>query len=175
MSHTHWTGSPNYSPVRMGVEAVVIHLIDDEMDNDIKGTDYWFRSPGSGVSAHYAVSSGGDVHQYVTEQMSAFHAGRVYKPTWALLKKIEGRIASPNIYTIGVEHEGRPDDEWPEAMLEASAKLVAQICSRHRIPKDRDHIIGHRELNSLKTCPGNWIDLKKYVDRVRAYAGAEVV
>jgi hypothetical protein len=90
----------------------------------------------------------------------------VINPTWSLLKP---RV-NPNFYTIGIEHEGRPDDVWPEAQLAASATLIGQITSRWSIALDDLHVIRHHQIRASKTCPGNWVQLKDLLARVAAIA-----
>jgi N-acetylmuramoyl-L-alanine amidase len=153
-----WIGSPNKDKGREGYrpEAIVIHI----MEGTLKGTDAWFLNEESGVSAHYGIGKDGIIHQYVSEMDRAWHAGRVVGPTWRLLRT----DINPNWYTIGIEHEGRADSGWPQSMYEASAELISDICLRWSIPCDRDHIIGHREIRSDKTCPGHVADLAKLVE-----------
>jgi hypothetical protein len=74
---------------------------------------------------------------------------------------------NPNWYTIGIEHEGRADTPWSNALYDASARLIDEICRRWAIPCDRDHIIGYREIRADKTCPGIEVDLDKLVDMVK--------
>ncbi|MDH3638577.1 MAG: N-acetylmuramoyl-L-alanine amidase [Gammaproteobacteria bacterium] len=159
-----WISSPNFTVGRRGYqpEAIVIHI----MAGTLAGTDSWFSQKQSQVSAHYGVGIGGQIHQYVDESDSAWHAGRRYVPTWTLIK--DG--VNPNLYTIGLEHEGHADDTWPEAMYDASARLVKDICLRWGIPIDRRHIVGHREIYSRKTCPGNKVDLNKLVRLAKSAA-----
>lgn len=135
-----WIGSPNkmigrgeYKP-----EAIVIHI----MDGTLSGTDSWFSTSKSMVSSHYGVGKTGTIHRYVREEDTAWHAGLVLNPTWKLIKS----GISPNLYTIGIEHEGTADTVWPDAMKQASATLIKDICNRWKIPLDRDHIIGHYEI-----------------------------
>lgn len=156
-----WKSSPNKVKGRGGYrpEALVIHV----MEGTLPGTDAWFANPASKVSAHYGLGKGGAVHQYVLDTDQAWHAGRVYSPSW---KGIHAGV-SPNRYTIGIEHEGRADDVWPEAMLDASATLIRDLCTRWAIPIDRDHVVGHREIYARKTCPGNTVDLAALVKRAR--------
>ena len=153
-----WIGSPNKDKGREGYrpEAIVIHI----MEGTLKGTDAWFSNDESGVSAHYGVGKNGEIHQYVGESDRAWHTGRIVSPTWRLLKT----DVNPNWYTIGIEHEGREDTSWSNAMYTASARLIDEICRRWSIPCDRDHIIGHREIRSDKTCPGFEVELDKLVD-----------
>lgn len=136
-----WKGRDGQKP-----EAIVIHI----MAGTLKGTDSWFATTDSEVSAHYGVGKNGEVHQYVEEQDTAWHAGAAYKPSWSLIKP----KVNPNSYTIGIEHEGQSADEWTPEMKAASAELIRGICSRWNIPIDREHIIGHYEIYSKKpNCP----------------------
>jgi len=153
-----WIGSCNKALGRRGFrpEAIVIHI----MEGTLAGTDEWFNDPVSKVSAHYGIGRGGQVHQYVHEGDTAYHAGRVFGSTWPLRKA----GVNPNLYTVGIEHEGGEDSEWPDALYEASAELVAMVGSRWGIPLDRLHVIGHREIYARKTCPGRVVDLDHLVD-----------
>lgn len=140
--------TPNFTAGRVAAkpEIVVIHI----MDGTLTGTDSWFASPESGVSAHYSVGKKGEVHQYVKETDTAWHAGRVKNPSFSLYKK----DVNPNLYTIGIEHEGNATTVWSPAMKKASAELLKDICARWNIPLDRDHVIGHYQVFSAKPdCP----------------------
>ena len=142
-SSNFWVGRKSYRP-----EGVVIHI----MDGTLVGTDSWFANPNSQVSAHYGIGKNGEVHQYVKEEDAAWHAGRVDAPLWKLIRA----NINPNLYTIGIEHEGRPNDVWTEAMKQASAILIRDICQRWQIPIDRNHIVGHFEIFSKKpNCPAS--------------------
>jgi N-acetyl-anhydromuramyl-L-alanine amidase AmpD len=157
-SPNFWAGRKGYRP-----EGVVIHI----MDGTLVGTDSWFANPASQVSAHYGVGRTGEVHQYVKEEDTAWHAGRVDTPVWGLIKP----NINPNLYTIGVEHEGKPDDVWTDAMKQASAALIREICQRWQIPIDRNHIVGHFEIFSKKpNCPARD---KKIIDEIVALAGGQ--
>ncbi|MCC6364428.1 MAG: amidase [Bryobacterales bacterium] len=146
---------PGFQP-----EAIVIHI----MDGTLAGTDNWFLNPRAKVSAHYGVGRKGEVHQYVAETDTAFHAGLAVNPSWALLKP----GVNPNFYTIGIEHEGKADDEWEEAKLAASGALIAEIAGRRHIPLDRRHVIAHREIRASKTCPGFKVSLDDLIARAKA-------
>ena len=155
-SPNFWAGRNGYRP-----EAIVIHI----MDGTLVGTDAWFTNPASQVSAHYGIGKNGEVHQYVKEDDTAWHAGRIDTPTWKFIKpKI-----NPNLYTIGIEHEGKPDEIWTESMKQASAMMIHEICQRWQIPVDRDHIVGHFEIYSKKpNCPATD---KRILDELVALAG----
>jgi N-acetylmuramoyl-L-alanine amidase len=172
-----WKGAHplNFSAGRAGFrpEAIVIHVMDGTLD----GTDSWFNDPRSRVSAHYGVGKAGKVHQYVKETDSAYHAGVVSAPRWPLIKS--GRNGSgfinPNFYTVGVEHEGRglAAQAWPQAQLDASVALVAEIARRWSIPIDPQHIIPHCDIRHSKPdCPGYGVVLIDYIAAVQRRAPA---
>lgn len=153
-----WIGSTNKRTGRGGFrpDAIVVHI----MEGSLAGTDAWFNNPVSKVSAHYGIGRLGELHQYVLDADTAFHAGRRNNPTWKLIR--DG--VNPNLYTIGLEHEARAETPWTEKMYRASAALIAELSLRWSIPIDRDHIVGHREIYSIKTCPGQAIDLERLVE-----------
>ena len=154
-SPNFFAGRKSYRP-----EAIVIHI----MQGTLYGTDSWFQSPISKVSAHYGIGKTGDVHQYVNEKDTAFHAGRVNAPSWSLIKQSEnGLYINPDYYTIGIEHEGDINTEWTEEMYIASSDLIRAISQRWDIPVDRKHVIGHHEIYSIKKCPGNVVDINKLI------------
>ena len=131
-------------------EAIVIHIICGSLES----AKAQFADPAAQVSAHYGVGRDGRVLQFVEEEDTAFHAGIVVSPTW---KGIKGGL-NPNLYTIGIEHEGQPADDWTDAQYQASAELVAGIAARWQILLDPDHIVLHREIRASKTCPGEKFD-----------------
>ena len=158
-----WIGCPDANfhhgrPFGLRPEAIVVHI----MDGSFAAGESVFRDPTTQKSAHYGISKAGEVHQYVDENDTAFHAGIVVNPTWPLLKP---RV-NPNFYTLGIEHEGRPDDIWPEAQLAASASLITQIAARWKIALDDLHVIRHHQIRASKTCPGNWLQIGALLKRV---------
>lgn len=160
-----WKGSPNFWTGRKGYapELIVIHI----MDGTLSGTDSWFANIASQVSAHYGIGKNGEIHQYVKEEDSAWHAGRIDAPDAKLVKQ----NVNPNLYTIGIEHEGSSKDVWTEEMKQASAALIQEICQRFKIPIDREHIIGHYQIYSKKPdCPSRD---KKILDELVALANEQ--
>jgi N-acetyl-anhydromuramyl-L-alanine amidase AmpD len=153
-----WIKSPNYTAGRRGYrpESIVIHI----MEGTLAGTDSWFRNRESKVSAHYGVGKHGEVHQYVRESDSAWHAGRKSADApWQLLKP----GVNPNYYTVGIEHEGKADTRWTDEMYSSSAQLIKEISLRWAIPIDRSHVIGHRKIYTVKTCPGSRVSLARLI------------
>jgi len=150
---------PGFKP-----EAIVIHI----GEGSLRSIDQQFNDPNSHVSAHYCVSKTGNIHQYVHEIDTAFHAGTVDRPSWPLIKpgRTPGSIINPNFYTIGIEHEGFADDQWPEAQIDTSAALVAEIAQRWQIPLDESHVIRHHQIRFSKSCPGNVIKISDILERI---------
>ncbi|MGZ4858175.1 MAG: N-acetylmuramoyl-L-alanine amidase [Candidatus Angelobacter sp.] len=150
---------PGFQP-----EAIVIHI----GEGSLRSIDMQFNDPNARVSAHYCVSKTGDIHQYVDEKDTAFHAGTIDQPAWSGLKpgKAPGSFINPNFYTIGIEHEGFADDKWPDAQLATSAALVGEIAQRWKIPLDEDHVIRHHQIRFLKSCPGNVIKITDILGRI---------
>ena len=163
--------SPNFSGGRKGYrpEAIVVHI----MEGTLAGTDSWFRNPLSRVSAHYGVGRTGDVHRYVRDADTAWHAGRVHAPAWTGIRRGTNNLyVNPNFYTLGIEHEGNEQSDWTDAMYASSSQLIADCAIRWSIPLDRSHVVGHHEIYSLKTCPGFRVDLGQLLSLARQKAGA---
>jgi len=140
--------------------AIVIHI----SEGCLSSADAWFNNPQAQVSAHYIVAKSGEIHQYVKERDTAYHAGAPLDATWKLLRP----GANANWYTIGIEHEGTAQDVWPDAQYQASAHLVADIAQRWSIPVDADHIVLHREIHGDRSCPGFVFDRSKLLALIGA-------
>lgn len=153
--------SPNFNArIQFKPELIVVHI----MAGTLVGTDSWFATPTSQVSAHYGVGLNGEIHQYVDEKNRAWHAGRVDHPSFTLYKP----GINPNDYTIGIEHEGTDLSKSPQNQLQTSVDLIKDICTRWNIPIDREHIIGHYQVYSLKPdCPATD---KSVIDKMIAMA-----
>jgi N-acetylmuramoyl-L-alanine amidase len=136
-------------------------------DGTFAGTLGWFARPQSKVSAHYLVGLDGRVVQFVEESDTARHAGRVLRPTAALVR---GDPASPNLYTIGIEFEDGGDPlgvRRTDVQYRAGALLIRRIAARWQIQLNRKHVIGHREIFAAKACPRN-LDIDRLIDEARA-------
>ena len=158
-----WIGcaAGNFHKGRHGLipKAIVIHIVVGSLES----AGLTFGDPRSSVSAHYGVGKSGRVHQFVQEADTAYHAGIVVRPSWRLLEP----GINPNFYTIGIEHEGQPQDLWPDEQYSASAALVREIAERWKIPLDREHIIMHREIRASKSCPGS-VEMGRLIEEAAA-------
>ena len=151
-------------PAGMAIEAVVIHIIDGPQSAaDSTFLDNTLSNP---RSAHYSVGRDGAIHQYVDEADTAFHAGNIVNPSWTRIKKnASGGHVNPNYYTIGIEHDGRPNDEWTDEMYAASAELLRGISQRYPAlaTLTRQNVVMHREIRADKSCPGFKVDMNRLI------------
>ena len=159
---TERRAAPNHERGRRGrtPTGIVLHT----NVGSFESTCTWFADPESGVSAHYLVGLDGRVAQFVREEDTARHAGRVADPTTPLHTGDD-----PNLHTIGIEFEDGGDPlgvDRPAAQYRTGARLVREIARRWDIPLDRDHVVGHRELFAHKDCPGN-LDVDRVVELAR--------
>jgi hypothetical protein len=110
------------------VDMIVIHDIEGSYASAIQT----FQNPLRAGSAHYVIGKYGQVAEMVAEKDIAWHAGN-----WDY-----------NTRSIGIEHEGYAgtDGSFTTAMYQASAHLIASICSRWGVRIDRTHVIGHNQV-----------------------------
>ena len=111
-----------------------------------------FDNPNEKKSSHYLILRNGDVWQMVEENNIAWAQGLKVIPTAQLI--LDNINLNPNEILISIEHEATSDQDLTEIQYVNSAKLISEICQRHSIPKDRKHILGHREIRKDKVCPG---------------------
>jgi N-acetylmuramoyl-L-alanine amidase CwlA len=146
------TGRKGWSPDR-----IVIHV----EEGTEQATDSWFSNDSSDVSAHYGIDKKGNIEQFVLERDTAWANGRVDHPTAKIV--LARPNVNPNYYTISIEHEGTGLEDLTDEQRKSSAWLVADIARRYDILLDRDHVLRHHEIYSLKTCPGA-IDVDKILE-----------
>jgi N-acetyl-anhydromuramyl-L-alanine amidase AmpD len=126
-----------------------------------------FASPPAGCSAHYIVGRDGTVIHCLEETDTAFHAGAVAQPTWARIRP----GVNPNFHTIGIEFEGNPPDNWPDAQVAAAGRLVREVAGRWRIPLDADHVIPHRMIRPSSGCPALTCPVGRIIAAAREVTG----
>lgn len=142
-----WVGSPNYSSRKGYVpRAIVLHT----MDGTLAGTDSWFGTPASQVSAHYGVGEDGAVHQYVDEKNVGWANGILEQGNrWPYVDGV-----NPNLRTISIETEdfgtGAPVSSAQE---QAVRSLVAGIVRRN---PSIVYLVTHSAISpkSRPSCPG---------------------
>jgi hypothetical protein len=168
-------------PASVLYEAVVLHTTDG--GNSLKDLGAWFANPSARASTHYGVDRDGRIGQFVSLQNTAYAHGNVDSPTARLVADNAG--LSPNLWAIGIEHvDGGVPGTVTDAQLEASARLCAWLFQSELLPfaattgaaVDRDHIILHREIDSVTRahCP-SWPEkrVSRYIARVRELLAVE--
>ena len=146
-----WVPSPNFHPGRQGHQ--ILAIVDHIMAGTLSGTDAWFQNPASQVSAHYGVGRSGEIHKYVRDEDTAWHAGEVVQPTAPL--RAQYPTLNLNLITVGIEHEGESGDHLTDAQYAATLWLHRTVIAAYGIPVDRTHIILHHEIDANHGgCPG---------------------
>ncbi len=163
--------SPNFNS-RGGtpVSLVVIHTC----EGNYAGCWGWLKNGASGASAHYVVKeNGAEITQLVREANRAWHVAAAYECGRAGGQQCNRNGQSTNTFSVGIEHAGfASQSSFSSGMIEASAKLTCDITRDHGVPRDRNHIVSHGQLQPWnRTDPGpNW-PWSHYIDRVRAHCG----
>ena len=113
-------------PNDMKINSIVIHDTEGSLQSVIQA----FQNPTFYASSHYLVDTDGTIYQFVPTKDVAWHAGN-----W-----------TTNEHSIGIEHVGyatQGSSGYTPAMYRSSAALVAWLSAKYDIPRDRQHIIGH--------------------------------
>ncbi len=169
-----WKPSPNSSARPAGNIGKVAMVIIHTCEGGYSGCVSWLRNTAAGASAHYVVKeNGAEVSQLVRESSKAWHIAAEYQSSRNAGVDAWRNGYSSNNFTVGIEHGGFGSQAtWANGLIESSAKLTCDITRRHAIPRDRQHIVGHGQLQPWnRTDPGpNW-PWSHYIDRVRAHCG----
>lgn len=162
-----WAGTPNYTKGRAGKK--IIAIVNHITAGNYPGCLNWMQNPQAKASAHYLVNRAGEIFQLVKDEDTAWHAGVVNKPNWPLY---DG--TNPNRYTIGIEHEGF-DGSLTEKQYGATLWLHKYLIEKHKIPVDREHIIGHYRINPVNrpNCPGPKFPWDRLMKDLEEDAGVE--
>lgn len=139
-------------------DVIVNHITEGYMP----GTLGWLEKPDAEVSCHYLVTRKGEIYQLADLQNGTWHALK-RSPSARIVQE---RSAPPNLYTVGIEHEGMHKDtqgrltqEQYAATLELHQHIIEQYEATFKEPFliDRNHIIGHYEVDTVNrtiTDPG---------------------
>lgn len=168
MTNSIWKGALRFNTGRVDVlgnthlpEFFVIHVTDGDT---IAGVDTWFNQPACQASAHSAIGENGEVHDYVHSGDTAWHAGisTTKGAKWDKFKYYNnGVFISPNLYTLGLEHVGRPNKEISEVQYAASAQKIKFWSEKFGIPITRDRFVAHSDIYPLHCCPNLAVNIDK--------------
>jgi hypothetical protein len=148
-----WRPSPNFGTRSTSPKMVIIHTC----EGNYSGCWGWLVQARAGVAAHYVVSSdGSEISQLVRESNKAFHIAAPYDCARNGGSNCALNQVGSNEFTIGIEHAGFGSQKtWSSGEINASAKLVCDITKSWGIPRDRQHIVGHGQLQPWnRTDPG---------------------
>lgn len=132
-------------------------------DGTYNGTISWETNPASKVSSHFVLGKNGEVAQMVELDRAAWTQGDIKKPSLPYAK--QHLELNPNLYCVSIECEGFWKDtkgKLTDKALKAAEYLTSYIVEEVdriygiEIPIDREHMIGHCEINSVTRshCPG---------------------
>lgn len=142
-------GRFNRKPTQIILHWMAIGSITDEQAM-LAACGVAFNNPKRGASAHFGIA-GTEVHQYVNEEDTAWHASNILT----------------NRSSIGIEHAGGPSLQLSDQTYETSAELIAHLSRTWDIPLDKEHIKLHREVFLARTaCPGN-LDRDRIIARAK--------
>lgn len=136
-------GNWAYKTERGPIHSIVLHT----MVGTVQDADARFNTANSQVSAQYGLGLDGKLYQWVDEDNVAYHAG-----DWIV-----------NQTSIGIECEDGTNPQTnptgynntrPDALYEAAAKLVADICKFYDFPADTEHIFRHGDVIDKTVYPG---------------------
>lgn len=144
-------------------------------DGTFNGTVSWERNPQSQTSSHFVLGKNGEIAQLVPLTEAAWTQGKVNNPTHPLVKMRKN--VNPNLYCISIECEGFWKDtkgKLTDKQLKAAEYLTSYIVEEVdriygvEIPVDREHMIGHCEINSVTRshCPGELFPFEELISMV---------
>jgi N-acetyl-anhydromuramyl-L-alanine amidase AmpD len=118
------------------------------------------------LSVHKYVTKSGERYHLLDDKYGAYGCG-VQDP--AHKTYIMGEIYSrnENLATLQIEMENFGFEEFTEPQYAASAYWTANWCHRYAIPVSRDFILGHNQINKLKTDPNPTWDWERFLKMVQ--------
>ena len=157
--------SPHRSS-REGARVLLVVIHADAGKSDA-GTVAWLKDPASKVSYHYLVGRDAEVYQFVSELDVAWHAGDSRWPGCTVEKP--GRKPTVNPTSIGVAFANDGKEPYRTVQYIRAAKLVADICRRHKIPSDM--VVGHADVSpGRKSDPYAHFDWPMFRELLAEYA-----
>jgi N-acetyl-anhydromuramyl-L-alanine amidase AmpD len=142
-----WRGPVPQSNYTVGREGNAVELIVDHWTVVMfDGAVRRFKDPTSILSAHYVIGQDGRIAQLVSEDDTAYHAGKY----------------EVNLRSIGIEHEAGPAMAPTDALYTASARLHRDVADRHGLALDVGRTVLPHHAIVPTECPGT-LDLDRIV------------
>ncbi len=132
---------------------IVFHTVSSSGDHDISDIKAWHKARGMRtVGYHYYIRRNGQLQKGREEDEIGAHC--IHQ--------------GMNRKSIGICLEGHGDYKmWTQQQTLIFLRLVKDLF--YRYPITVEHVLGHRETGSLKTCPGTLIDCEKVRNLLRLY------
>ena len=161
------------------VEFVMLHftsavMLDRENPFDYSLVRGIFEENKLGI--HYIIDRDGKIFCFVPESRSAWHAGRgsygeekytdnMNRYSIGIELMAIGSEADMSIYMHPEEYAQLPNSVkgFTQAQYASLASLVQDICARHELPMNREHIIGHQQYSPAKNDPGELCDWAQFM------------
>lgn len=144
-----WHPSPNCGARRGGVRPDMVVLHYTAMAETVAARD-WLCNPEAEVSAHYLISTTGELIQMVDEDQRAWHAGA---GRW-------GDVIDVNSRSIGIEITNTGAQPFSEPQMACLEALLPRILTRWQIAPER--VIGHSDMApGRKQDPGRRFDWRR--------------
>ena len=142
-----WRGPIPQSNYTVGRDGSTVEIIVDHWTVVMfEGAIRRFKDPASRLSARYVIGHDGRIAQLVSEDDTAYHAGRF----------------DVNLRSIGIEHESGPAMPPSDALYAASASLHLEIAHRHGLDLSvGTTVLPHHAIVPTE-CPGT-LDLERIV------------
>lgn len=145
-------------------EYIILH---STAGRTLEGAVATLRKPG-GPSIHYIIDRDGSVVQMLPESLGAIHVAcqqEACLPTRSIgIELVNRGHISPELFT-GLIYEDPLRafnysywEDYPPEQRQALKILVEDIADRWNIPQDKEHVLGHFQLNH-KTDPGPALNL----------------
>jgi hypothetical protein len=142
----HLHGNMTKKPYR-----IVIHTTEGRFDSDFE----YLRENSREVGCHVYISPNGDAYQMAPWDSITWHCGakaeeRTTRPD---LMKVWPLNGDENDGTIGIEVSAPWNKQMNAKQYKTLVEVIADLVQSFNIPLDRQHIVGHKELKSVKIDP----------------------
>jgi len=176
-----WRGNEhtNFSSREGNTPLIIVNHV---ADASAASCDSWFRtSENKHSSAHFLVTFKGEIRQYVRiEDMAWANGLKLYDIPKAKSSLVRSMKMNPNLYSVSIEHEGttgRLTEEQFQATLWLHCYIRDYVKNKwgYQIPMDREHILGHFEIDPLKKpdCPGKDFPWERLIKELQKKNTAE--
>lgn len=128
---------------------IVLHI----QDGNTRGSLQWWSI--HQASSTVMIQRDGSILRVIDEKHGPWTNGDVSKPT-STGKRVIAWGGNPNIWSLTIEAEGKPNDNMPDAQLDAIEWQVRDWMRKYDIPADL--VIRHADLNQSTRyyCPGSY-------------------